>query len=472
MAENTRELVLDTLLTLEREKTFSHSLVKAVLDKYDYLDGRDKAFYKRVAEGTLERQIELDYYLNHFSNVPVKKMKPLIRCLLRMSVYQLLYMDAVPDSAVCNEACKLALKRKFQNLRGYVNGVLRNVARNKENLPLPDKSKDLLQYLSVKYSMPMWLVELWHDRYGAGITEEMLSGLMQVHPVSLRFSTKLSATEREQWCEQMRARGAELAQNMYLPYVYLMQNGEGLNTMPGFAEGIYLVQDVSSALAVEAAGITPTDFVVDVCAAPGGKSILASEKAAKVLSRDVSEEKTTIIKENLHRMQCTNVEVQVYDGSQQDVSLAGKADVVLLDVPCSGLGIIGKKRDIKYNASPEGIAELNALQKEIVRASAGYVKSGGILMYSTCTIHKSENEDMVRFISEELGFEPVSLKECIPDTVWSAKERIAEAMAIVGKDTSSGLSKMQQDACVQLLPGFMESDGFFMAKFRNNKKHE
>jgi len=464
--ENTRELVLDTLLTLEREKTFSHSLVKAVLDKYDYLDSRDKAFYKRVAEGTLERQIELDYYLNHFSNVPVNKMKPLIRCLLRMSVYQLIYMDTVPDSAVCNEACKLAVKRKFQNLRGYVNGVLRNVARNKANLPMPDASKDRLQYLSVKYSMPTWLVDLWSRRYGFPITETMLSGLMQVHPVSLRFSTKLSASELEACCEQIHSRGAELVQNPYLPYVYQMQNGESLSALPGFEEGKYLVQDVSSALAVEVAGIIPTDFVVDVCAAPGGKSILASEKAAKVLSRDVSEEKTAIIEENIHRMQCDNVEVQVFDGTQCDEALLGQADVVLLDVPCSGLGIIGKKRDIKYHAGPEGIAELNVLQKEIVRASAGYVKMGGILMYSTCTIHRSENEDMVRFISEELGFEPVSLKEILPEAVWAAKERIAEAMAAAGKDASLGLSKEQQDACIQLLPGFMEADGFFMAKFR------
>jgi len=459
-------LVLDTLLTLEREKTFSHSLVKAVLDKYNYLDGRDKAFFKRVTEGTLERKLELDYYLNHFSNIPVNKMKPLIRCLLRMSVYQLLYMDSVPDSAVCNEACKLAVKRKFQNLRGYVNGVLRNVARNKENLPLPDAKKDLKQYLSVKYSMPLWLVELWTARYGAEAAEKILSGLMQVHPVSVRFSTKLSDKERESWCEKLRSQGAELVQSNYLPYVYLMRNGEGVNNLPGFEEGMYLVQDVSSALVVEVAGIRPTDFVVDVCAAPGGKTILASEKAGKVLSRDVSEDKTAIIEENLHRMQCDNVEVQVFDGSVTDEALLGKADVVLLDVPCSGLGIMGKKRDIKYNASPEGIAELNILQKEIVRASAGYVKTGGTLMYSTCTIHKSENEDMVRFISEELGFVPVSLAENLPEAVLVARQRAAEAMKAAGKDTVSGLSKEQMDACIQLLPGYMESDGFFLAKFR------
>lgn len=157
--ENIREIVLDTLLALEREEQYSNQLLKAVLDKYDYLELRDKSFIKRVTEGTVERQPELDYYLNHYSSVPVKKMKPLIRCLLRMSVYQLLYMDTVPDSAVCNEACKLAVKRKFGNLRGFVNGVLRNVSRNKDNLPLPDERTEPGARLSVEYSMPEWLVE-------------------------------------------------------------------------------------------------------------------------------------------------------------------------------------------------------------------------------------------------------------------------------------------------------------------------
>ena len=150
MAENSREIVLDLLLAIEREAVFSNQLIKAVLDKYDYLEGREKAFIKRLTEGTLERQIELDYYLDGISDVPVRRMKPLIRCLMRMSVYQLLYMDSVPDSAVCNEACKLAVKRKFAGLRGFVNGVLRNVARQKDRLSLPDPEENLPLYLSVK----------------------------------------------------------------------------------------------------------------------------------------------------------------------------------------------------------------------------------------------------------------------------------------------------------------------------------
>ena len=163
MAENTREIVLDTLLEVERNHVFFHQLIKSVLDKYDYLDSQDKRFIKRLAEGCVERQIELDYYLNQYSAVPVRKMKPLIRCVLRMGVYQILYMDKIPDAAACNEAVKLAVKRKFVNLKGFVNGVLRKIARDKEKLPMPE---DKLEYLSVKYSMPEWIVAMWLEEYG------------------------------------------------------------------------------------------------------------------------------------------------------------------------------------------------------------------------------------------------------------------------------------------------------------------
>lgn len=466
MAENTRELVLDTLLTLEREKEFSHNLVKAVLDKYDYLDARDKAFFKRVTEGTLERRLELDYYLNHFSKVPVNKMKPLIRCLMRMSVYQLLYMDSVPDSAVCNEACKLAEKRKFHNLKGFVNGVLRNIAKNRDNLPMPDERKEPLKFLSVKYSMPEWLVALWLDEYGYEVTATLLKGLLEIHPVSLRFSTKMTADEREELCKRMQKQGAALTQSTYLPYVYRLENAEGVQNLPGYEDGSFLVQDVSSALAVEAAGIRKTDFVVDVCAAPGGKTLLAAEKAARVLSRDVSEEKTALIEENLERMGLTNVEVQVHDGSIRDEELAEKADVVLLDVPCSGLGILGKKRDIKYHVTEEGLESLGELQRQIVEASVSYVKPGGTLLYSTCTIHRAENEEMVKYLSRELGLLPVSLNDVLPRELLETKEQVKRALQTAKRNVCEDLTREEDEACIQLLPGFMEADGFFVARFK------
>lgn len=445
--ENPRELVLDTLLALERGEDFSHRLLKAVLDKYDYLDGRDKSFIKRLTEGTLERQLELDYYLNQFSSVPVKKMKPLIRCLLRMSSYQILYMDAVPDSAACNEACKLAQKRKFHNLKGFVNGVLRNLSKNKESLTLPSKDQNQTLYFSVKYSMPEWIVEKWIAEYGAERTESILEGLLQIHPVSLRFDSRLTEEERGRYIQEIEKKGVGLQQSKYLPYVYTAKEAENISELPGFAEGLLTVQDVSSALAVEAAGISSNDFVMDICAAPGGKSILASEKAKRVLSRDISENKVSLIEENLERMHADNVETQVHDATVLDEAYIECADVVIMDVPCSGLGVIGKKRDIKYHVTPEGITEIVALQKEIVNSSWQYVKPGGTLLYSTCTINREENEEMVRYITENLPFTQESLAGCVPGNL------LAE-----NKDTCS----------LQLLSGVVEADGFFFAKFRRN----
>lgn len=467
MGVNTRELVLDILLALERQEDYSHRLMKGVLDKYDYLAARDKAFIKRTAEGTLERQLELDYYLEQYASVPVRKMRPLIRCLLRMGAYQLCYMDAVPDSAVCDEACKLAAKRGFGKLKGFVNGILRTISRNKENLPLPDREKDFILYDSVKYSTPKWIVELWTEEYGRDMTETLLEGLMAVHRVSLRFGLKVPADERERLCGEMAERGISVEASPCLPYVYLLEHMEGAEALPGFREGLCTIQDISSVLAVEAAGIKETDFVLDVCAAPGGKSILAGEKACRgrVLARDVSEEKLSAIWENIDRMRAENIETQVFDGTCTDESLLGKADVVLLDVPCSGLGVMGRKRDIKYRVKPENLEVLMQLQRQIVRASAGYVKPGGTLLYSTCTIHRGENEEMVRFLTEEMGFEPVSLEEVLPERFCSVKKQVEELRRQSGKP-ETGLTAEEAAACMQILPGFMESDGFFLARFR------
>ena len=260
-----------------------------------------------------------------------------------------------------------------------------------------------------------------------------------------------------------------ISRSAYLPYLYLTGGyTENLANLPAFALGKCTVQDVSSALAVEAAGVKDGDFVVDVCAAPGGKSILAAEKAGsgRVLARDISEEKRSITEENIGRMRTGNIQTQVFDGTCTDETLLGRADVVLLDVPCSGLGVMGKKRDIKYRVTKKGLDEIEKLQRQIVAASAGYVRKGGTLIYSTCTIRREENEDMVRFISRELGFEPVSLEGIFPEAVLAGKKRLEEKMREAGKDPGAGLTEEEACACIQMLPGYMEADGFFIARFR------
>jgi len=426
MAENTREIVLDTLLEVERNHVFFHQLIKSVLDKYDYLDSQDKRFIKRLAEGCVERQIELDYYLNQYSTVPVRKMKPLIRCVLRMGVYQILYMDKIPDAAACNEAVKLAVKRKFVNLKGFVNGVLRKIARDKEKLPMPE---DKLEYLSVKYSMPEWIVAMWLEEYGMEDTRRILEALADIHPISVRFRKSMTQQQIEEYLEQWRDEGVIATRSEEIPYVYMLEAVDGVSSLAGFEEGAFTVQDVSSVICVEAANLKSTDKCMDICAAPGGKTMLAAEMAAEVLARDVSEHKVELIIQNLERMQLTDkVVTEVWDATVEDETKHGQMDVVLMDVPCSGLGVMGKKRDIKYHVTPESLESLTELQKQIVDSSWQYVKEGGVLMYSTCTIHKKENQGMVRWICENYPFE---LEE----------ER-------------------------QILPGFVKADGFYYARLR------
>ncbi|MBO5292004.1 MAG: 16S rRNA (cytosine(967)-C(5))-methyltransferase RsmB [Lachnospiraceae bacterium] len=455
-SRGTRAIVLDMLMEITSGQSYSHMVIKNVLDKYNYMDAQEKAFVKRLTEGTLERQIQLDYILNQFSKTTVTKMKPLIRNLLRMSVYQLLFMDRIPDSAVCNEAVRLAEKRKFHTLKGFVNGVLRNIARNKENIRYPDREKEPLSYLSVMYSMPEWIVKMWMADYGTETTERMLEALLQEHPVTIRLRENLTESEKTSVLDGLKAAGAELRQHPYLPYAFVLTHAEGMNKLAPFREGKIYVQDVSSMFVAECAGIRPGDRVLDVCAAPGGKSLHAADKLLAVgdtrgcvEARDVSEEKTELIRQNVERLGLSNVMVRVQDAVVAEVSSEESADVLLMDVPCSGLGVIGKKRDIKYNADPERMPELVKLQKDILRACIPYVKKGGTILFSTCTIHRAENEELLQWMLQEFPLSLQSLDEFLPAELH-------------GETTSKGY--------LQFLPGIHQTDGFFLAKLRRREE--
>lgn len=444
---NTREVILDILLELSREKEYSNILITAVLEKYDYLDSREKAFIKRVSEGCIERRIQLDYVLNLYSRTPVKKMKPLIRELLRMSTYQLLFMEHVPDAAVCNEAVKLAKKRRFQNLQGYVNGVLRNIARGRDEIVYPHRETSCMEYLSVYYSMPLWLVEHFTRAYGETACENILRAYLEKRSIGIRLRETLSEEEQERLLASWKQAGISARKHPYLPYAAQIEGAEGIRRMNGYEEGLFAVQDISSMLVVEVAGIRPGDTVVDVCAAPGGKALHAADKLAgtgQVIACDVTSYKTDRIEENRMRLGAKNLSVRVQDARIEDASLIGRADVVLADVPCSGLGVIGRKQDIKYRVTQESLQEINHLQREIIANVVNYVRPGGIMMYSTCTMNPAENEEMAEWICREFAMEKVSMKDSLPKV----------------------LQQDIKEETLQLLPGVHETDGFFMAKFR------
>lgn len=436
--ENTRALILGILLEVMEEGNYSHLVIRSVLDKYQYLEKQERAFITRVAEGTIQTAIELDFIINQFSKVKVNKMKPVIRNLLRMSVYQMKYMDSVPDSAACNEAVKLARKKGFSSLSGFVNGVLRNISRGLSELEYPDEEKEPAFYYSVKYSMPEWIVKQWIDDYGVTTAKDTLVAFAKEAPITIR--TNLAKITPEELEVRLQAEGVQvkkvvLTEAPELDYAFFISGFDYLNALPSFREGLFYVQDISSMMVAELAEPKDGDYIIDVCAAPGGKSTHLAEKlrgSGMVEARDLTEYKVSLIEENIMRHACTNMKAVQQDATILNEASVEKADIVIADLPCSGLGVMRKKTDIKYKMTPEKMESLANLQREMLHIVCGYVKPQGTLIYSTCTINRKENEENVAwFLEQHKEFQLESMRQIFPkeefgDGFFLAKMRKSE----------------------------------------------
>lgn len=450
--KNSREMAFQVIYKVLEEGEYSHVVLRQALKEEQEADKRDRAFVTRLTEGTLERLITIDYILNQVSKTPVKKMKPVIRTVLRMSVYQLLYMDSVPDSAVCNEAVKLVKAKGLQGLSGFANGVLRNVARGREQWSsaefYPDKKKMPAKYLSIHYSLPEWLCSYFVKEYGTEKAEKIAEGSLRNPQTTIRCNT--SRISKEELTKRLQEQGFGVENGVYAKDALYLSGYDALEKIPEFTEGLFQVQDESSMLVAELAGLKQGDLVLDVCSAPGGKALHAANLletlgGGTVISRDVSEKKTALIIENKERLQTKNITIQVADATKLDETMIEKADVVIADLPCSGIGIMAKKPEIRYRMTAENQKELVNLQKEMLEVVHRYVKPGGILMYSTCTINKEENENQVKEICKNYGFAPAM--------------EIAAVPVELQKD-------VQEGGCLQLLPGVHECDGFFIARLK------
>lgn len=442
--KNPRAAVLDILTEVLENGKFCHIVLRNKLAACDGFLKQDRAFITRMAQGTIEKCIELDYIINYFSKVKVKKMKPVIRNILRMSVYQIKYMDSVPDSAVCNEAVKLTAKRGYCGLKGFVNGVLRNIVREQKKCIIDDEN------FSVKYSVPEWIVNMWIKDYGKEKAESMLISSAKESKICIRRNT--SKCSREDFLELMEKDSARCQPSEISEDIFYLSDIDRLNGMDTFRDGLFQVQDMSSAMAGYAASPNPEDICVDVCAAPGGKTIHIADLlngTGWVYSRDISEEKVGLILENVERTGFSNIKAEVWDALKDDVALHGKADIVIADLPCSGLGVISKKPDIKYRVSAKDIEELSQLQRKILSIVSLYLKPGGKLIYSTCTVNMKENQENRKWIIENLPFEPESLEGKIPESIKydSLKE-----------------------GYMQIFPGDYGMDGFFVAAFKKIRK--
>lgn len=433
-----REIALDILTEVLEKGNFVHLVLNQALQKYQYLDKSDRAFITRVTEGTLEYLLQIDYIINCYSKTKTEKMKPLIRSILRMSVYQILYMDRVPDSAACNEAVKLAVKRHFVGLKGFVNGVLRTISREKERLVFDSPS--------LSYSIPEWMYDMWEKEYGSEKAEAVAASFLKDSPTWVRCN--LSIASREDIISSLTFQGVKVRDLPCLQSMISISDYDYLEGLECFQKGWIQVQDVTSAFVGELAAPKEGDYIIDVCAAPGGKSLHLADKlggTGMVEARDLTPQKTGLIEENISRFGCSNIKTVVWDALVPDEDAVEKADIVIADLPCSGLGIIGKKPDIKYNMTKEKMAKLAELQREILSVVWQYVKPGGILVYSTCTIDRMENEDNAAWLMEHFPFEAVDLS------------------GRLGLDVNEPSLK---DGRIQFLPGVHPFDGFFISVFR------
>ena len=463
MAGNPRAVVLDILIEVLEHGGFSHQTIYRLLNEEGFTS-KERAFAVRLARGTIENALLLDDCIDQVSKTPVRKMKPLVRNVLREAVYQIRFMDNVPDSAAVNEAVKLMRKRGLSQLSGFVNGVLRGYLRARDAGKEPQPRTD-----EARYSTPQWILDLWQESYPSEM-KSILEGLNQKPDLTIAVNTrKISAEdlisrlreegveaelleteqveaellETEQFCTVTgqpgtKSEGPGGRQKSSSLDKIRLNSSVDLERLPEFKEGLFYVQDLSSMLPAEAVmgNLSQADgqgaykqidgqdsskqtdgqdsskqtdtqaplTVIDLCSAPGGKSInmsLLLGENANIISRDQSEEKIGKIRENAARLGISNIHPQVWDGTKTDPDMIGKADVILADLPCSGLGVFNRKPDIKYRVNEKDLQELQNLQREILTASLPYLKDGGLLVYSTCTVNPGENQENRDWILRE-----------------------------------------------------------------------
>ena len=405
------------------------------------LDSRDRGFVTELVNETLRNLISIDYVLNHFSKVPVAKMKPFIRNLLRMSLCQLRHIDKTPESAAVNEAVNLAKAQGYAGLSGFVNGVLRTAARQPDAPPMPKPGT--LAYLTRQYSYPTWLATALAKWLGPDEALHFCENSHLPPPVTVFANTVKITTQALALRLQKEGVDCTLLGDNFL----VLRHTGDMTHLPAFTEGLFFVMDPGAICAVAAMGLQPGQMIIDLCAAPGGKSFAAAchmGNTGQVRAFDIHPHRTALIRETVKRLGLTAVTPETKDATVYDPSLQAAADTVLLDAPCSGLGTIRKRPEIKYNRTASDIETLADKQRQMLAVAAQYVKPGGNLVYSTCTVAREENIDNVRWFLQNHHYDvqPMELPQ-------SANTRF-----------------IVEDNCLQILPG-PTNDGFFVAILKN-----
>ena len=432
---NARGVVLKLLSKLDKNSSYSNILLDDGLRKSD-LDFQEKKFASALFYGVLERKITLDAIIKKYSSRPMDKLNVDVRNILRMGIYQLLYMDSVPDSAAVDECVKLSKKNKNPAISGFVNGMLRSFIRDEKKLP---KGKNDLENMSIEYSCPLWLVEKWDREYGKSTLNSMLKTSFGQPPTTIKVNTL--HYNFNDVLDILKADGFSCNANEIAKDSANIYGSGTIENTSAYEQGLIHVQDLASQLCCMAVDPQAGDVVLDICSAPGGKAFTMAElmkNNGKVYAFDLHENRVKLIRSGAKRLGLDCVNASTNNGKAFNENMP-MADRVLCDVPCSGLGVIRRKPEIKYK-NPEDFENLPNIQYEILETSSRYVKDGGVLVYSTCTLSRAENDEVVeKFLENHKDFQPLALGEDFP----------------LGKDKWK----------ITITPDKFNSDGFFIAKF-------
>ncbi len=439
--ESGRELAIKILNRIQNEGAYSTLAVKKALE--DKSERKDSGFIRELVYGVLENQRLIDEIVKESSSVKIRKIHPIILIILRTAIYQLLFMDTVPESAIVNEAVNLAKKYGHRGTTGFVNGLLRGVSSKKAYF----KSEEYMSQeceLGIRYSHPDYLVALWRTQYGLEFTKDLLKANNSVPPFTIRNNTlKIDSTDL---ITILEAEGYETEPGKYSKDCIIIKNPRSMTRLSAYTDGLLTIQDEASMLVTEVLNAQKDSLILDVCSAPGGKATHIAQwigDKGTIIARDIYPHKLKLIEELSLRLGIKSIKSEIWDAKEPDDKLKYKVDYCLVDAPCSGLGLIRRKPDIKWTRTSEELIELSRLQTIILKTASNYIKPGGTLVYSTCTINRQENLDVItNFLRESTDFRLVPIE-------------VANGVKI---------SATQDSGYLELYPNIHGTDGFFMAK--------
>lgn len=438
---NPRNTALNVLMKIEQDNAYSNIALNNAI-RENKLSGVDSSFVSALVYGVLERKITLDYIIKQYSKIPLRKIEIKTKMILRLGILQLIFMDKIPESAAVNESVNLAKKHKLQKSSGFINGILRSITRSEEKYKLPDKS-DRVLYYSVKYSAPQELVKLWINSYGELNTEQLLKSLGGRPKICARVNTLKN--DKNSLIAELAKENVKAEEIPFLENAVSLTETGSIERLSAYKSGKLHIQDASSQLCVDFLSPKPREVLLDICSAPGGKSFTAAQymcDRGKIFACDLYNHKLKLISDGAKRLGIHSIVTLKRDGASSDVSLP-LADKILCDVPCSGLGILSRKPEIRYKDNLI-TADLPELQYKILCQSAQYLANGGRLVYSTCTLNPAENnKNARRFLEEHPDFYGVKLS--LPPQINRAID--------------------ENDYEITLMPHTSGTDGFYIAVF-------